>query len=138
MAKEKSNSSFEIQTVKEIYSALNRNDVSTFLSFFDPKIKRFETFGGHYHGLDELKTNFSQGRETWAEGSCEPEEFTVADNKVVVLVHVKVRLKNKTEWIDGKVTDVFAFKSGKVVEFHSFDDRNEALKWAGAKSGGKP
>lgn len=131
MANEKLNSIYEVETVKKIYAAINRNDISAYLNFFDAKIDRFETFGGRYHGLEELKVNFSQGRETWAEGSCEPEKFTVVENKVVVFVHVKVRLKNKNEWIDGQVTDVFTFQGTKVVEFYSFADRDEALKWAG-------
>jgi ketosteroid isomerase-like protein len=131
MADEELNSIYGIETVKKIYGALNRNDISAYLIFFDAKIERYETFGGRYHGLDELKANFSQGRETWAEGSCEPEKFTVVGDKVVVFVHVRVRLKNKTEWIDGQVTDVFTFQGTKVVEFYSFTDRNEALKWAG-------
>ncbi|MEQ1721625.1 MAG: nuclear transport factor 2 family protein [Pseudobdellovibrio sp.] len=131
MANEELNSNYKLDTVKKIYAALNQNDVSAYLNFFDTKIERFETFGGRYHGLEELKTNFSQGRDTWTEGSCEPEKFTIVDNKVVVFVYVRVRLKNKTDWIDGQVTDVFTFQSTKVVEFYSFADRNEALKWAG-------
>lgn len=127
----KRGTSMEIETVKKIYAALNSNAVSSYLNFFDAKIERFETFGGRHHGLAELQANFSQGRETWAEGSCEPEKFTVVDNKVVVFVHVRVRLKDKTDWIDGHVTDVFTFQGAKVIEFYSFTDRNEALKWAG-------
>lgn len=121
----------ETETVKKIYSALNRNDISAYLQFFDEKIERFESFGGRFHGLAELKINFTQGRDTWAEGSCEPETFTVVGHKVVVFVHVRVRQKNKTEWIDGHVTDVFTFQDTKVVEFYSFGDRQEGLKWAG-------
>ena len=121
----------QIETIQKIYSALNQNDVLSYLSFFDTKVSRFETFGGRFHGLEELKANFTQGRDNWAEGSCLPEKFTVHDNKVVVFVHVKVRLKNKSDWIDGHVTDVFIFGDSKVVEFNSFADREEALQWAG-------
>lgn len=131
MTNENLNSHHKIETVKKIYTALNNNDISTYLDFFDAKIDRFESFGGRYRGLEELKANFSQGRDTWAEGSCAPEKFTVVGNKVIVFVHVKVRLKNKTEWIDGHVTDVFTFQDTKVIEFYSFLDRNEALNWAG-------
>lgn len=121
------------EIIQKIYSALNRNDVSTYLSFFDSKVSRFETFGGRFHGLEELKANFTQGRDNWAEGSCLPEEFSVHGNKVVVFVHVKVRLKDNREWIDGHVTDVFVFQGSKVVEFNSFADRDEASEWAGLK-----
>lgn len=121
-----------IETVKKIYAALNSNDLSAYLDFFDSQIERYETFGGRYHGLEGLKANFA-GRDSWAEGSCEPENFTVVDNKVVAFVHVKVRLKNKTEWNEGQVIDVFTFQNSKVIQFYSFTDRSEALKWAGVK-----
>ena len=135
MKNENLNSTAEVETVKNIYAALNRGDISAYASFFDAKIDRFESFGGRFRGLDELKTNFSQGRDAWAEGSCEAEKFTVLGNRVIVFVHVKVRLKNKTDWIDGHVTDVFTFHGSKVVEFYSFADRTEALKWAGVNPG---
>ena len=125
------NTSIEIEIAKKIYNAININDVSTYLSFFDENVERFETFGGSLKGLAELKTNFSQGRDTWAEGSCEPERFIAQDNKLVVYAHVLVRQKNKQEWIDGHVTDVFVFENEKVVAFHSFADHQEALAWAG-------
>ena len=78
MANEKLDSDFAIDTVKRIYSSLNRNDVSGYLSFVDANIDRNETFGSHCHGVEELKLNLSSGRDRWAEGSCEPEKLTVA------------------------------------------------------------
>jgi uncharacterized protein len=135
MVKEQPHSSREIASVKEIYAALNRNDLASYLSFFDPNVDRFESFGSRHQGLEGLKANFVQGREAWAEGSCGPEEFTVRGNRVVVFVHVKVRLKGKVEWINGQVTDVFTFQGAKVVEFYSFADRAEALRWAGIAEG---
>ena len=131
MAGENLNSGSEIETVKQIYEALNRNEISACLGFFDEKVERFESFGSHCHGLAALENNFRQGRDTWAEGSRIAENMTVVDDKVVVFVHVNVRQKNKTEWIDGQVTDVFTFKAGKVVQFFSFGDRAEGLKFAG-------
>lgn len=131
MAQDPSGSTKEIETVKKIYAALNRNDVTSYLEHFDANVDRFESFGSRHRGLEGLKDNFKQGRNTWAEGGCEPEKFIVAGNKVVVFVHVRVRQKEKTEWIDGHVTDVFTFRNERVIEFYSFADRNEALLWAG-------
>ncbi|MES2855312.1 MAG: nuclear transport factor 2 family protein, partial [Bdellovibrionota bacterium] len=116
MTIENLNATDAIETVKKIYAALNRNDLSTYLSFFDAKVDRFESFGSRGQGLAELQANFSQGRDKWAEGSCEPEKFTVVNNKVTAFVHVKVRLKDKSDWIDGKVIDVFTFHGAKVTE----------------------
>lgn len=124
----------EIEIVKEIYSALNNNDILSYLSFFDTMIDRFEDFGSRHQGIEGLRANFSQGRDNWAEGSCTPEKFTTSNNKVIVSVHVKVRLKNKTEWNEGTVIDIFTFENQKVTEFYSFLDKNKAMKWAGVNA----
>lgn len=124
----------EIETLKELYAAINRNDIPAVLNLFDPQIVRIEfegsPMGGTYRGLDEIKAHFIQARNTWAEGSCMPEKFEVVADKTIVSVHVRVRQNDKTEWIDGRVTDGFAFRNGKVTEMRSFFENEEALKWA--------
>ena len=86
-----------------------------------------------YRGHTEVKAHLSQGRETWAEGACEPERFIFASDKIVVFLHVRVRLKNKLEWIEGRFADVFTFRNGMVIQMRTFAEREQALEWAGAK-----
>ena len=125
---------FNKNIVVEFYKSLNMNDVEGALKLFAPQIVRVEfedsPSGGTYRGLTELRDHFIKGRSSWAEGSCSPEEFIVSEDKIVVFVHVHVRLKDKTEWIDGRVADGFAFKDGKIIEFRSFFKNEAALKWA--------
>lgn len=127
----------KIEILKEIYAALNRDDISSFLKFFDPQILRVEfeglPSGGIYRGLQELKLNFSSGRSTWAEGSCEPQEFISIDDKLIAFINVKVRLKDKQDWIVGEVTDVFTFNHDKVIEMRSFAKKQDALDWIKAQ-----
>ena len=54
-----------------------------------------------------MMVNIATGRSAWAEGSCELERLTVAGDKIVVFVHARVRLKDHTEWIDGRFADVY-------------------------------
>ncbi|QLY25265.1 nuclear transport factor 2 family protein [Bdellovibrio sp. KM01] len=123
-----------IEVVKQFYIALNGNNIPAALSLLDPQIVRVEfegtPMGGTYRGLDEMRDHFSKGRSTWAEGSCTPEKVTAVGNAFVVDVHVKVRLKDKTDWIDGHVADAFAFRNGKITEFRSFEKSEDAMKWA--------
>jgi len=125
----------ETEAIKEAYAALNRNDVSGFVAAFDPQIERIEfaesPSGGTYHGLAAVKAHVAQGRSTWAEGSCEPERFIVAGDKIVVFLHVLVRLKDHTEWVEGRTADVYTFRNGKAVQFRTFADKQQALEWAG-------
>jgi ketosteroid isomerase-like protein len=125
----------ETETLKQVYAAINRNDIAAALTFFDPQIERIEPKGfpsaGVYRGHAEVKAHLAQGRGTWAEGSCEPERFAVAGDKVVAFLHVRVRLENKSEWIDARFADGFIFRDGKVIQMRSFAESQEALEWAG-------
>lgn len=128
----------ETQALKEAFAALNRNDIPAMVQVFDPQIERIEPpefpAGGTYHGLAAVQEHLSRARETWAEGSCEPERFIVAGDKVVVFLYVRVRLKHETEWREGALADVFTFRNGKVIQFRTFADRQQAIEWAGVKA----
>ena len=71
------------------------------------------------------------GRGTWAEGTCEPEKFLTNVDKVVVYLHVWVRLKDSPDWVGGRFADGFVFRDGKITQYLSFGERLDALKWAG-------
>jgi len=126
----------ETEALREAYAALNRNDIPAMLNAFDPRIELIEPpefpTGGTYRGRAEVEAHFSKARETWAEGSCEPERFIVAGDKIVVFPYVRVRLNDNTEWIEGRLADVFTFRNGKAIEMRIFADRRQALDWAGA------
>jgi ketosteroid isomerase-like protein len=127
----------ESEALREAYAAINRNDIAGFVKIFDPDIERIEPPGfptsGTYRGLEAVTEHVAHGRSTWAEGSCEPERFIVAGDKVIVLAHVRVRLKDHTEWIDGRIGDVFTFRNGRAIQFRTFAEQREALEWAGVK-----
>lgn len=132
----------ETEALRELYAALNRNDIPAAVQAFDPQIEWTDPVeyptDGTYHGYAAVKEHFSQARATWAEGSCEPERFIVSadktNDKVIVFVHVRVRLKNEIEWREGRLADVYTFRSGKVIQARSFTDRQQALEWAGVEA----
>ena len=128
----------ETEALREAYAALNRNDIPAMLNAFDPQIERIEPpefpAGGTYRGHAAVEAHLSKARETWAEGSCEPEQFIVAGDKIVVFLHVRVRLKDNTEWIEGRLADVYTFRNGKAIQMRHFPDRRQALEWAGVKA----
>lgn len=122
----------ETEALKTAYAALNRNDVPGVLDVLDQQIERIELFSGEvYRGLAAVAGHVSRARDTWAEGSCTPVQFIAAGDKIVVFVHVHVRLRHEVEWRDGHVTDVFTYRNGKAIEWRTFAQRQEALQWAG-------
>ncbi len=128
----------ETELLRQTYAALNRNDIPAFVNALDPQIEwtepaEYGPTAGTYRGLDAVTAHASEARAMWAEGSCEPESFIVAGDKIIVFVHVRARLKHETEWREGRLADVYTFRNGKAVHFRSFPDRPQALAWAGAK-----
>lgn len=126
------------EILTRFFAAINRNDMQAIVRDFDPDIVRIELEGfptaGTYRGIPEVQAHVTKGRGTWAEGTCEPEKFLENGDKVVVYLHARVRLKDSTEWIDGRFADGFVLRNGKIVEYRTFWERAEALKWAGIQS----
>ncbi|MFN8412552.1 MAG: nuclear transport factor 2 family protein [Anaerolineales bacterium] len=126
--------STEIETLEQFYAAINRNDMQSITKDFDLQIVRIEPEGfptaGAYRGIAEVQEHVTKGRGTWAEGTCQPEKFLVNGDKVVVYVHVWVRLQDSADWVGGRFADGFVFRNGKITQYLSFGERVDALRWA--------
>jgi len=127
--------SIETEAVERFFAAINRNDMQAATEDFDPEVVRMEfegsPAGGTYRGIADVKALITKGRGSWAEGTCEAEKILQNGDMVVVYAHAWVRLHGATEWMGGRFGDGFAFRNGKIVEYHSFAERAAALKWAG-------
>jgi ketosteroid isomerase-like protein len=123
----------KVEISRQVYAAINENRISDVLKYFDADVVRIEDFSspGTHRGHTEVLKHLSQARSTWAEGRCEPVGFIAAGDKMIVLVHVRVRLKDRTEWVDGRLADVFSFRDTKVVEMRAFAETQNALLWSG-------
>jgi uncharacterized protein len=124
-----------IEALEQFYAAINRNDMQAVTRDFDPQIVRMEPEGfpsaGSYRGIAAVQEHITKGRGTWAEGTCQPEKFLVNGDKVVVYLHVWVRLKDSTDWVGGRFADGFVFRDGKITDYLTFGERVDALRWAG-------
>lgn len=130
----------EIEALERFFAAINRNDMQAMTRDFDPRIVRVEPEGfptaGTYRGVAEVQAHVAKGRGTWAEGACEPERFLANKDKVVVYLHVRVRLDGSDDWIDARFADGFRFREGRIVEYRTFAQRAAALEWAGIEDPG--
>jgi ketosteroid isomerase-like protein len=126
-----------ITTLRGAYAAFNRGDIEAAVEPLDPQIEWIEPAefpgGGSYHGREGVRRYLTQSRAAWAEVISEPERFISARNRIVVFVHARVRPKESNEWQDVRLADVYSIRDGKAIEMRAFADRQEALRWAGAK-----
>lgn len=124
--------------LREAYAAFNRNDIPAFVQIFDPQVEWVEPVefpgGGTYRGLDVVRAHLTESRESWAEGSCQPQRTIVAGDRIIQFIDVHVRLKGETAWRDGQVVEVYTFRDGKVIQVRLFADSRQALDWAGVKA----
>jgi len=127
-----------IAELREAYAAFNRGDINSALKPFDSRIEWSEPAefpgGGTYHGVEGVKRYLTQSKAGIAEGTSEPEQFVISGNRVVVLVHVRVRRKGSDAWREVRIADVYTVKDGKAVQMRAFVDQQEALRWAGPKT----
>ena len=131
----------EVEILNQFFAAINRNDLATAIAFSrQTSCARAEGFptSGTYHGAAAVAANLINGRGTWAEGSYDPEGFFQNGDKVVVYLHAHVRLHGATAWVGGRFADGFVVRHGKLVEYHSFAEREQAMAWAGITDGGTP
>ena len=125
------------EALAQFFAAINRNDMDAITRDFDPGIVRVEPDGfstaGTYRGIAEVQGCVTKGRGSWAEGTCDPEKFLEDGDKVVVFLHARVRMQGSTEWVGERFADGFVFRDGRIVEYRTFRERADALKWAGIK-----
>lgn len=127
-----------ITALRGAYAAFNRGDMDAAVEYLDPQIEWSEPpefpGGGTYHGRDEVKRYLAQSRAAWAEIRSEPEQFITAGDRIVVFVHARLRANGSREWQDTRLADVYTVRNGKAIQMRAFADRQEALRWVGAKT----
>jgi hypothetical protein len=138
-----------IAALRDAYAAFNRGDLDAAVASLDENIEWIEPKefpgGGTYQGRESAKQYLAQSRAAWAEVTSEPEQFIPAGNRILVLVHARVRArvrakdrakdraKGSNEWQDVRLADVYTFRDGKAIQMRAFADRDEALRWAGVQ-----
>ena len=120
------------------YAAFNRGDMTAAVEPLDAQIEWTEPAefpgGATYHGRDGVKQCLTQSRAAWAEVNSEPERFIIAGNRIVVLLHARVRPKGRNNWQDVSLGMSTQSVNGRVVEMQAFADQQEALRWVGAEA----
>ena len=126
-----------IMALRGAYAAFNRGDIDAAVEPLDAQIEWTEPAqfpgGGTYYGREGAKQYLAQSRAAWAEVISEPEKFIPAGNRIVVFVHARVRPKDSHDWQEVRLADVYTFRNGKAIQMRAFVDRQEALRWVGAR-----
>jgi uncharacterized protein len=121
-----------VAAIRGFYAGINSNDIDAAMADLDAEIVRIEPSGypmsGTYIGLGPIREMWIKARSTWAEGTCEPQQFFAKGDVVVAFAHVHVRLHDSQDWLDGDLADVFTFRDGKIVKYETVNEQADALE----------
>jgi ketosteroid isomerase-like protein len=86
---------------------------------------------GEWDGIAGLVTGVRLWLDAWADLRVKGEDFLDAGDKVVALTHQTGRARSSGLALDQRMADVWEIRDGKVVAFHSYWRRDDALEAVG-------
>ena len=126
-----------VEVVRRAYELFDA-DLEELLRLLDPAINWVSPADaiepGVRHGHDGVREAYAATAMAWDEPTHTPEEFTEADDKV--LVTVTFRGHGRGSGMEAERTEfhVWTLRDGSVVHFEWFYGRDEALEAAGLRA----
>ena len=124
-----------VEIVRRTHEVANARGFDAVADQFDPDIECIPPVSaptaGTYRGLDEIRALISEWRDHFDDFGFDPERFVDAGDQVVVFGRQRGRAKTSGMDIGESQAHVYTVRDGKIVHWHMFHDRREALKAAG-------
>lgn len=114
-----------IDIVQGIYQAVELGDLDEVVAALDEDVEWIEpeggTYGGTYHGPDEVVENlFAELGDEWDEFSIEEERLIVDGNTIVALVTHRGTHAETGQHFEAPMADVWDVENGKVTRFQHY------------------
>jgi ketosteroid isomerase-like protein len=116
-------------TVKALYEAFGRGDISFVMGVFDPQMEWNEAENFIYADRNPyigpaaiLEGVFSRLGSEWDGFAAVPEEFVGSGETVVVFGRYRGTHKRSGAAVNAQFVHVFRFKDGKAVRFQQYTD----------------
>jgi Ketosteroid isomerase-related protein len=126
-----------VEIVRQMYEAINRDDVDSFLQLCAPgfEVRDLPELPGSSVavGHDAVRAWWDQLFDPFEELRFNPEEFIDAGNRVVVVNHGTARGRGSGAEVEMHFASVWTVNDGKAVSLTSHSDRDEALEAAGLR-----
>jgi ketosteroid isomerase-like protein len=119
-----------VEVVRGLFAALERQDWEAALGVFDPEVEWSPT-EGTFHGPEGVISSLAEWLEPWDEHNIEAEEFVEVEDRVLAVVHLIGRGAGSGMEIDQRFFQVYAVRDGKIIRMVEFIRRDEALEAAG-------
>jgi ketosteroid isomerase-like protein len=130
----------DVEKLRLAYEDYARGNFWTMGEMFDPEVEwhwanEFTDMTGAppvSHGIDEVIDTARQFLlRIWESYSCEAEELIRLDEGVLVLTHLRGRLKGSPANVEKRAADVWTFRDGRAIRIESYTDRGAAYSALG-------
>jgi ketosteroid isomerase-like protein len=127
----------DVELARQVYSALNRGEITALLARFDPKIEfgmweQFSRGTRAFRGHAGVREVFELLNENFDDFQTDPIEFIDLADHVVVPVRVHGRRKGSGDPFGLEVVQVWQIRDGKAVSIDAYSTKTEALEAVGA------
>ncbi len=127
-----------VEVVKRLYDAFNREDLDTGRALCDPEvvIDRSNSIGPDariYRGHPGLEEFWNEWKRAWSDTRWEIDEWIDGGDNVVVLGRLYARGAASGASVEANVSQVVVVRGGKVLSSKLFQSRSEALEAAGLR-----
>jgi ketosteroid isomerase-like protein len=127
-----------VEVIRASYEALNRRDYDAWLSNMHPDIELHELasspdaaiYRGH-SGARKWVENTAD--EAWEEFRIDPEQFTEADDFVIVSVRLSMRGRGSSVPLEARLFHVIEMSEGKGRRVWGYQSEDEALEAVGLR-----
>jgi ketosteroid isomerase-like protein len=124
-----------VEIVRRIYEAFNREDIEGAIELLDPAVKydlSERVFNpATYEGHDGIRRFAADIDEVWDEFRIEPVEFIDAGDTVVVSHRIRTRGKGSGIEVDLSSSTIYTLRDRKVVAARMYREHDDALDAAG-------
>src|SRR3954471_3872289 len=118
-----------VETLQAVYAAFNAGEgIDMDLLTHDVEFTQPEIGESAYYGRDGVDRGVNELLGVFENVQAVPHEFFDAGEQVVVFVRLSGRARGSGVPVDSDLAHVFRFRGGLVDQWHTYADRDEALK----------
>jgi ketosteroid isomerase-like protein len=121
-----------VDVMREAFEAFGGEDPTALAGLLDPEVewKALEDAASQ-HGLEGVLQSLGAWYEVWDEVHIELEELIDAGSDVVAVVRMRGRHAGSQTEIAERFFQIWSISDGKIVRFHEYRTKHEALEAAG-------
>lgn len=124
-----------IGTVKQLFEAIDNRDPQAVFALFSEEIellhpipKAILPWAGKRKGHKQIMEFFAGTLETVDTERFEPQEFIAQNDKVVVLMYERARIKATGKSVDNDYVMVFTLMDDQIVQWRIYEDTAPIIK----------